>query len=180
MAQLVIRDLWRIPGLLSLSRIPLAALFIVSTANPPAAIAVMFLAALTDVADGWFARRFHQETPTGRVLDPITDKIFVGTMVVVLVTSRTISSGEALLLATREICEVPLTLVFIRGRQRQKPVRSANRLGKAATVMQFTSVAAILLNSPHRRWWVASTAFCGLLAGLSYAMREWRQRATLR
>ena len=57
MAQLVVRDLWRIPGLLSLSRIPLAALFILLTANPPAAIAVLFLAALTDVADGWFARR---------------------------------------------------------------------------------------------------------------------------
>jgi CDP-diacylglycerol--glycerol-3-phosphate 3-phosphatidyltransferase len=178
MAQLAARDLWRIPGLLSLSRIPLAALFVAWTSSPPAAIAVLLLAAATDIADGWFARRFHEETPTGRVLDPITDKIFVATVVVALVTSRILSFGEALLLGMRELCEVPLMLLFIRGRQRRhQPVRGANRLGKVATAMQFTSIAIILLDSPHRRWWVLSTAFLGVLAGLSYAIREWRHRA---
>jgi len=177
MAKLDTRALWRIPGLLSLSRVPLGALFVAVSAKPVPAIAVLFFAAVTDVADGWYARKFHQETPTGRALDPITDKLFVATVVVSLVASKTLAVSEALLLGTRELCQLPLLLVLIsEGRHRQRPVRGANRLGKFATVMQFASVAAILLKSSHRQGWVLSTAACGLLAGVSYAWREWPSR----
>jgi cardiolipin synthase len=34
------------------------------------------LGALTDLLDGWVARRFSQETAWGRILDPLADKIF--------------------------------------------------------------------------------------------------------
>jgi phosphatidylglycerophosphate synthase len=147
------------------------------SAKPVLAILVLLLAAATDVADGWYARRFHEESPTGSILDPITDKIFVAAVVVSLMASRALSVGEALLLGMREVCEIALMLLLLSERQpRRRPVRGANRIGKAATVMQFMAVAAILLETSHRRWWVLSTAGCGLLAGLSYAIREWRDR----
>jgi len=175
MAELATRDLWRIPGLLSLSRIPLAMLFAALSSKPALAMCVLLLAAISDVLDGWYARRFRQETPAGRVLDPITDKIFVVTVIVSLVASKVLSVGEALLLGTREFCELALVLALVLKRQtRSRPVQGAKRAGKAATLMQFVAVGAILLASPHRRWWVWSTAACGLLAGLVYALREWR------
>jgi cardiolipin synthase len=177
MAELVTRDLWRIPGLLSLSRIPLAALFARVSSQPVPAMSVLFFAAVSDVLDGWYARRFHQETPMGRVLDPITDKIFVATVVVSLIASKTLSVGEALLLGTRELCELALVLpLMLKAQTRSRPVRGANHAGKAATLMQFVAVGAILLESPHRRWWLWSTAASGLLAGFVYALREWRTR----
>jgi phosphatidylglycerophosphate synthase len=79
------RDLVRAPGLLSLSRIPLAFVFPFVVGRPWLAFAVLLGAGLTDVLDGWYARRFHQVTATGSVIDPITDKIFVMTVAVTLV-----------------------------------------------------------------------------------------------
>jgi len=177
MALIVARDFWRVPGLLSLIRIPLGLVFIAVSSKPPAAIGVLLLAAASDVADGWYARRFGQETPTGKVLDPIADKIFIVTVIVSLLGSNTLSLDEALLLGVRELCEMGLLLDWILfGRRRPRPVRGANRLGKAATVMQLASVVAILLGSHQRRLWVLATALCGLLAGLNYGIREWRGR----
>ncbi len=40
----------------------------------PSALALFILAGLTDAADGFVAKRFHQETQLGKVLDPIADK----------------------------------------------------------------------------------------------------------
>jgi phosphatidylglycerophosphate synthase len=180
MKKLAMRDLWRIPGLLSLSRVPLAGVFAAVSAKPLPAIAVLALAAATDLADGWYARRFHEETATGRVLDPITDKLFVGTVIASLLASRSLTVGEALLLGTRELGELALLLVVLAVRHRPRSIRGANRWGKIATLMQFMSVAAILLETPHRRWWILSTAACGMLTTMSYAQREWpgRDRAS--
>lgn len=43
------------------------------------------VAALTDFFDGWAARKFNKITPFGTFLDPISDKIFVGCLLVLLV-----------------------------------------------------------------------------------------------
>ena len=43
------------------------------------------VAAVTDFFDGWAARKFNQITPFGTFLDPISDKIFVGCLLVLLV-----------------------------------------------------------------------------------------------
>ena len=45
---------------------------------------IMIIAAVTDKLDGDVARHFHQETEWGKILDPIADKISVGTTLVIL------------------------------------------------------------------------------------------------
>jgi CDP-diacylglycerol--glycerol-3-phosphate 3-phosphatidyltransferase len=160
---------------LSLARVPLALLFPVAAARAATAIAVLVLAALTDVADGWYARRFDQETPLGRILDPITDKVFVIGVAATMIASGLLSPAEALLMGTRELCEVVLlsygALVW---RRQARPLHGANRLGKLATVMQFATVAALLVARPERRIWILATAACGLVSGITYAVRECR------
>ncbi|MBS2018843.1 MAG: CDP-alcohol phosphatidyltransferase family protein [Deltaproteobacteria bacterium] len=72
------RDLVRVPGLLSLSRLPLAVAFgFTVVSQPPLALTFLALAGLSDVLDGWYARRYGQATRTGAVLDAIVDKVFV-------------------------------------------------------------------------------------------------------
>ncbi len=43
------------------------------------ALAIFIAAAITDLVDGWYARRFGQLSTLGRMLDPIADKLLVGT-----------------------------------------------------------------------------------------------------
>jgi cardiolipin synthase len=48
------------------------------------ALAAFVLAGITDGLDGLFARRFHQQSPLGRILDPVADKLMLVTSFVVL------------------------------------------------------------------------------------------------
>jgi cardiolipin synthase len=175
--QYAARDAVRVPGLLSLARVPLALVFPWVMARPGLAISVLTAAAFTDVADGWYARRFNDETPMGRILDPITDKIFVVTVVASMIASGILSIGETFLLATRELCELALLAYWaLVWRGRPRPAHGANRLGKAATVMQFATIAALLMGTSQRTVWILATAACGLLSGASYTVREFRSQ----
>ena len=67
-----------VPTLLTLVRVamvPGIALFLLDRHFVLALIAFV-IAALSDVADGWLARRWNQETQLGRVLDPLVDVVF--------------------------------------------------------------------------------------------------------
>ena len=40
-------------------------------------VILLLLAGITDIADGWVARRFHQVSELGKALDPLTDKLVI-------------------------------------------------------------------------------------------------------
>jgi len=82
---------WTIPNILSLFRIVLVPVFAVlyglSGQHEPllyAAVAVLILSGVTDMLDGFIARRFHQISEIGKVLDPIADKLTQVTVMVCL------------------------------------------------------------------------------------------------
>ncbi len=61
--------------LLRVTMVPGIALFL-SERHLALALGAFVFAALTDVADGWIARRWHMETRLGKVVDPIVDVVF--------------------------------------------------------------------------------------------------------
>jgi len=169
------RDLLLVPGLLSLARVPLAIVFPFVVAQPAIAIGVLALSGFTDIADGWWARRFKQATATGAVVDPITDKLFVASVVATLVATGRLAPVCVVMLATREIGEVPLVLWFAlsrasRRRRAEQPL--ANLPGKMATVLQFVSVASALVGSAYTEGLLVATAVVGVIAAASYWVRE--------
>jgi cardiolipin synthase len=181
------RDLWRIPGLLSLARLPLAVAFPFALAltRPVVALAIVLAAGLSDVLDGWYARRFGQVTPTGTAIDPLTDKIFVLTVAVSLVRYGLLSPLDVLLLSTREIAELPL-VVWIATNRRARSLRaahpSANLLGKLATAFQFLAATAALFRLARSllEWLIVAAALVGAVAAAVYWARAVRdaRRAT--
>ncbi len=169
------RDLLLVPGLLSLARIPLAILFPFVASRPLAALVVLVVSGATDVIDGWWARRYEQTTATGAAVDPITDKLFVASVVVTLVVTGKLAPIGVLLLATREIGELPLVLWLAASHAARKarveqPL--ANLPGKMATLLQFAAVGAALFGSPYTDGLLIATALVGTLAAASYWVRE--------
>jgi CDP-diacylglycerol--glycerol-3-phosphate 3-phosphatidyltransferase/cardiolipin synthase len=172
------RDALLAPGLLSLARVPLAVLFPLVVSESAWALTVLVLAGVTDVIDGYVARRFGLVTPTGAALDPVTDKVFVLTVAVTLIATGHLSAFFVLLLSTRELLELPLVLWFAtsrRARHARAKNPSANVFGKLATFLQFAAVIAALLRSGSTTSWVWATAVAGVVAAASY----WKRALTL-
>jgi phosphatidylglycerophosphate synthase len=143
----------------------------------------LLAAGLSDVLDGWYARRFKEVTPTGTAIDPVTDKLFVLTVAISLVCGGLLAPLDVLLLSTREIAELPL-VVWIATSRHARHWRaahpSANVAGKCATVFQFFTAAAAIFRVPHLRWLIACAALIGILAAATYwarALREVRRPA---
>jgi CDP-diacylglycerol--glycerol-3-phosphate 3-phosphatidyltransferase len=82
-----------LPNILTLLRIalilPMTALFFLENTWGLTAVSInmglYIIAALTDFLDGWLARKLNVISPLGTFLDPISDKILVGCLLVLLV-----------------------------------------------------------------------------------------------
>jgi cardiolipin synthase (CMP-forming) len=83
--------LWTIPNLLTMFRIALTFpfLYLVNEGRFGTALAVFFLASLTDFADGFLARRLNQRSRLGRFLDPLADKLLISAAFVVMAVPHT-------------------------------------------------------------------------------------------
>jgi CDP-diacylglycerol--glycerol-3-phosphate 3-phosphatidyltransferase/cardiolipin synthase len=177
MGQYRVRHLFLVPSLLSLARLPLAALFAFSLEHPPVALATLVAAGLSDVLDGWYARRFGQVTATGAVVDGITDKFFMLVVVLTLVASDRLSILGAVLLGTRELGEAPLVAWWAlhpeKRRARAEDPR-ANALGKLCTTLQFAAILACLLGSG----WLDALLFATGASGIVAATNYWRRELT--
>jgi cardiolipin synthase len=171
------RDLLSVPGLLSLTRLPLAALFWLEADDPPAALSILLATGLTDVLDGWYARRFGQVTPTGTVLDPLTDKIFVAVVVVTFLLTGRFGVVELLLLSARDIGELPLLFWWAASpSQLRRMVREPRPilLGKLSTTLQFVAIAGVILGYEHIELLLVVTAATGVCAAALYWARALR------
>lgn len=169
------RDLLLVPSLLSYLRVPLAAAFVLLLEQPRLALTVLLLAGVTDVLDGHLARRLNQATPTGAVVDGVLDKLFAAFVVGALVVQGQLSGFAAVLLATRELGELPLVIWWaVHDDQRRSRAEDprANWLGKAATVFQFAAIAALLLRGGTPWLWLGLTAATGATAAYVYWRRE--------
>jgi phosphatidylglycerophosphate synthase len=167
------RDALRIPGLLSLCRLPLALLFPFVHRSVSLAVALLAMAGITDLLDGWYARRFHQETATGAVLDGIMDKAFVLSVFATLVGTGRLSIVDVVILSAREVGEAVLVVLALVLKPRPAgSERSANTLGKVATVLQFVAVLVVVVGGGPRAFCIYAAGAGGILAAAVYAVRE--------
>jgi cardiolipin synthase (CMP-forming) len=174
------RDALGLPSIISWIRVPLAAAFPAVVDRPPAAMAILIAAAASDVLDGWVARRFGLVTPMGAVVDPITDKLFVFSVVGALTWAEKLPPWALALLATREIAEAPLVIWYATSRRMRRArveTPMANIPGKVATGFQFATVALAIMGSKHTRALVYATAVAGAVAAASYLARALAARA---
>ena len=99
---------------------------------------------LTDFFDGYIARRDNLVTNFGKLMDPIADKIFVFSILIVLVRYNLLSVWFVLILLSREFVVVAIrTLIVENGGE----IVSASNTAKLKTATQMLAILFIILFS---------------------------------
>lgn len=98
---------------------------------------ILILSGVTDVVDGFIARRFNAVSDLGKILDPIADKLTQGAMLICLCTRFDYMIAVIVAMAAKEITLGIITLILINKTQK---VQSSRWHGKAATVILYTTL----------------------------------------
>jgi cardiolipin synthase (CMP-forming) len=108
--------------------------------------AIFTIAAITDWADGFLARKLGQTTAFGAFLDPVADKLMVAAALVILVHMKRADPILAFIIVGREIAISALREWMARIGQSKS--LAVNTLGKFKTAAQLTAIIALLLWEP--------------------------------
>ena len=140
------REIFNLPNCLTALRIALTPIFLLLLFADTwywksLAFVVFSAASLTDLYDGKLARAGNQETPLGRFLDPLADKILVTSALVALALNKMVNFWIVLPIVGRDIL---ITGIRLYGLSRGKQMVTT-RLAKWKTAAQLTTVLFILL-----------------------------------
>jgi nicotinamide-nucleotide amidase len=139
-----------LPTALTLSRlVAIPALMVLLVVSFPyhdqVGAAVFVAASLTDTLDGNLARRRGQVTELGKFLDPLADKLFILSVLIVLVQEGSLPAWVVVVIFGRELLITVLrSLSASQGR-----VIAATPWGKTKTVLQVLAVILLILKRPY-------------------------------
>jgi CDP-diacylglycerol--glycerol-3-phosphate 3-phosphatidyltransferase len=109
------------------------------------AAGLFILFSLTDMLDGQLARRRGTVSDLGRFLDPLADKLFVLSVLIVLVQEGLVAAWVVVLIFSRELI---ITILRSVGASQGRVIGAAP-LGKTKTVMQMSAVTLLILHRPY-------------------------------
>ncbi|MGN0775145.1 MAG: CDP-alcohol phosphatidyltransferase family protein [Candidatus Ventricola sp.] len=135
------------------------------------ALAVYLLAMLTDAADGFIARRFHQITALGKLLDPIADKLSLLTLLGLFVADGQIPLWLMAVVLLKEAILIAGGVAALR----EGIVVYALPIGKVTTVSFILSMIARFLAMRKM-----ADLLLGVSVALSMAALVWYAAALLR
>lgn len=145
--------------------------------NDVVALIIFWVAAATDLLDGYLARRWGQVTTIGTLLDPIADKLLVSAALISLVQVRVVGGWLVVLLVGREFAVSGLrSIAAVEGY-----TIKASELGKTKTLWQVLAVSLLMLSRHHPRFtpWANFSLYVVVLfsmwSAISYFSKFWRK-----
>ncbi|MBI2104895.1 MAG: CDP-alcohol phosphatidyltransferase family protein [Candidatus Omnitrophica bacterium] len=136
------------------------------------ALGLFLVGILSDAVDGFLARRNHEQTELGALLDPIADKFLILSTLISCATIHglpvwmRVPAWFNLIVISRDILLVAGTMVLfaIRGRWNVRP----NWVGKWTTFAQMLVIPSVLLGLASTPWLVAAAAALTVLSAAGY------------
>ena len=138
-------------------------------------VLILLLAAATDWADGYFARRRLQVTTLGILLDPIADKLLISAAFVSLVGMQLVPAWMVVIIIGREFTVLGLRNIA----SAEGFTIAASLLGKTKMVLQVCAVAVLIAGARHPSlqlisgillWLVVASA---VVSAAQYFLRFW-------
>ena len=157
---------WTLPNVLSLLRlagVPVMVWLILGPHSDLLAVAVLAVAGFTDWLDGFLARRWHQTSRIGQMLDPVADRLYILAVVLCLAVREVIPWWLVVLLVARDVMITALVPLL---RTRGYSSLPVHFLGKAATFNLLYAFPLILLGADDGLDW-------GLAGVLGWAFALW-------
>jgi phosphatidylglycerophosphate synthase len=140
-------------------------------------VALIGAVSVSDILDGWIARRRGQVTRFGAMLDPIADRTFVLVAVMVYLARGEITRGQYFVLIARDLATA---IGYLVARQvpglRRAPFR-ARWAGKVVTILQLVTLVAVLVVPGVVPWLVAAVGVASAVSIGDYTLALWRARA---
>lgn len=142
------------------------------------AIGLLLVAGVSDLLDGWLARKRGSVSPSGKVVDPLADKVLIGGLVIYLTVARDFPLWLLLAVVARDVALMAGAWFFFR---RDRLVFAADWTGKWTTFLMGLLILAHLLE-----WKMAYLPLTALVAValaasyLSYGGRAWSHRRDAR
>jgi len=141
---------WNLPNTVTVLRItavPLLLLLPVATSKFGSQVIAwgFIVAAITDILDGWLARRGQQVTKIGKLLDPLADKLLVSTALVMLISVGRIPEWAiwmVVVIIGRELAVTGLRSIA----STDGHVVAASWHGKAKALSQNVAISALLFH----------------------------------
>jgi CDP-diacylglycerol--glycerol-3-phosphate 3-phosphatidyltransferase len=165
--------IFNVPNLLSISRILAVPIFIVLMLEPSPVRAlfagiVFSIASATDWLDGHLARKWGQVTRTGKLLDPIADKILIMSALVTLVEIRpdVVHAWIAIVIIGREFAVTGLRAIA----SSENIIIPAETVGKYKVGAQITAVLALLLDYSMTNEWLRDLGSLALWIAMILAL----------
>jgi len=148
----------------------LAVLYIGFLGSRYVAMVIFIVAGLTDIADGYIARRRNQVTDFGKLVDPLADKILVLSAMLWFLEQGTMPAWAVLIVVVREFMVTALRLIAVdNGR-----VIAAAISGKIKTVVTMVCLTVMFLNLEP--WMVivcvAAITITTVVSGVEYFIKN--------
>lgn len=155
----LLEEFWNLPNMLTVGRIFMIPLFVwlLYDGDPwysVMAASVFTIAAVTDVIDGFLARRWNMITVTGKLLDPMADKLIVAAALIMMVRLGRVPAWIVIILLSRELIVNGLRQVAAS----EGLVIAAGQEGKWKTALQLAGIVALCIHYTHpvfllAGWW---------------------------
>ncbi len=154
----LLQEFWNLPNMLTMGRILVIPLFVWFTydADPlySAWAGIIFtLASITDVIDGYLARRWNLITVVGKLLDPLADKLLVTAAFVMMVWLGRLEAWLVIVILAREFIVTGLRTIAVN----EGIVIAAGQEGKWKTSFQVVGIICLCVHYVHPTWFGFTT-----------------------
>lgn len=129
------------------------------------AAALFILFSLTDTFDGQIARRRGLVSDFGKFLDPLADKLFVLSVLIVLVQEGLVAAWVVVIIFSRELI---ITILRSVGATQGRVIAAAP-LGKTKTITQMSAVVLLILQRPYP----VLVPFAGVAVAIAVVFTLW-------
>lgn len=163
-----------IPNILTLIRLGLIPIFVLvffTTDKLFYPIIIFIIAGITDITDGYIARKYNKVTKTGIVLDPIADKLMLITVLLCLNYKNFIPYWVPVIVIIKELAMIMGGILIY---NKDYTVIPANFFGKIATLLFYISVFILYFNNSLGLYFLYGSVLATLIAFFTYTLNYFK------